>query len=90
MLHHASGIMPEFDERREIARLLRHLTPARRIEWLKWCCKQVSAPSVETKVLASDGSVNAVWWDAVSLFYGSHLTMRTAGARLVDMVNGRA
>ena len=90
MLQHATGIVPEFDERREIHRLLKHLTAERRLAWLQWCCKQVSKPAAETKVIESDGSVQAVFWDAMTLFWGSSLSMTTAGQQLVEMVKGRA
>lgn len=90
MLHHNErSVLPEFDERREIWRLLGHLTPARRIAWLKWCCQQVSSPAAETKVLESDGTVSDVYWGSMSLFYGSHLGMQKAGTKLVQMVRGR-
>lgn len=90
MLQHGQGILPEFDERREIGRLLKHLSPARRIDWLKWCCRQVSKPAAETTVIQNDGTVSAVFWDAMSLFWGSGLTMQRAGEQLVKMVRGRA
>ena len=90
MLKHETGFLPEFDERREIWLLLKHLTPARRIEWLKWCCQQVSAPSVTTFVEMSAGGLSEVWHDSMTLFWGSQLSMRAAGERLVAMVRGRA
>lgn len=89
MLQHETGVMPQFDERREIFRLLSKLPSGRRIDWLKWCCEQVSAPSAKTTVTKSDGSTNEVYWDAMSLFWGSHLSMERAGTKLVEMVRGR-
>lgn len=90
MLHHESGVMPEFDERREIWRLLTLASTKQRINWLKWCCEQISSPAAETKVLQNDGSIGSVFWDSMSLFFGSHLSMERAGTKLVAMVNGRS
>ncbi len=89
MLQHATGVLPEFDERREIGRLLKCLPPKRRLEWLAWCCEQVSAPGVKTGIVKNSGEVMAVWNDAMTLFWGSGLTMRAAGERLEKMVRGR-
>lgn len=89
MLQHEKSVLPEFDERREIWRLLKHLTPQRRIQWLQWCCKQISSPSAETFVEESDGTVSDVYHGAMSLFYGSHLTMELAGQELVRMARGK-
>ena len=89
MLKHNNGVLPELDERREIWKLLKFLTMRRRLEWLKWCCEQVSHPSVTTFIVQNDGSVSAVFWDAMTLFWGSGLTMTRAGERLVEMVRKR-
>lgn len=84
------GILPAVDERKEIARLLRDLSPAKRLAWLKWCCQQVSTPAAQTGVVKSDGSADAVFWDAMTLFWGGGLSMTRAGERLVEIVRGRA
>ncbi len=86
MLKHETGILPEFDERREIWRLLGHLEPRQRVAWLQWCCRQVSAPAATTYVEKSDGSRPDVFNDVLSLFWGSALSMREAGEKLVEMV----
>lgn len=89
MLKHETGISPEFDERREIWRLLKHAKPAQRIAWLRWCCSQVSEPSATTYVEASTGGVSEVWHDAMSLVWGSALSLHRAGEQLVKIVRGR-
>lgn len=86
MLASGNGVLPEFDNRRELWRLLGHLTPQKRIAWLQWCCRQISTPVAETKVLESDGTVGDVYWSAISIFDGTPLTVEKAGERLVEMV----
>lgn len=78
-----------FDERREIYRLLKHLTPQRRIEWLKWCCSQVSAGAAKTKVIESQGGLDEVFWDGLSLKAVHGLSLETMGLRLTEMVRGK-
>jgi hypothetical protein len=78
-----------FDERREIWRLLKHLSPAKRIEWLKWCCQQVSQGAVQTKVIESKGGHEEVFWDGLSLKAVHGLSLETMGLRLLDMVHRR-
>ncbi len=90
MLRQGESVLPAVDERKEIARLLRDLAPAKRLAWLKWCCDQVSTPAARTGVVRRDGSADAVFWDAMTLFWGSGLTMQRAGQRLVEIVRGRA
>lgn len=90
MLHHETGILPEFDDRREIRRMLEHLTPQRRVQWLQWCCEQVSDKTVKTRVIKNGGSLSEVWNDWASLCYGSRLTVRKSGDRLHEMIKGKA
>jgi hypothetical protein len=76
----------EFDERREIWRLLTRAPKETRIRWLKWCCKQVSGGGVETRVLESSGEAGEVYHEALSLVVGSTLDVHRAGEKLVEMV----
>jgi len=89
MIQHAAGVMPEFDERREIWRLLQKATPPQRIKWLQWCCEQVSRPCVKTTVQQSSGTATEVWWDWCSLAFGSILSVTASGEKLVEIVRGR-
>lgn len=76
-----------FDERREIHRLLRHLSEPERIDWLQWCCRQVShGASVETRVIQSNGSVQDVFNDALSLKFIHGLSLEAMGLELVRRV----
>ena len=86
MLNHAHGLFPEFDERREIARLLKITTPQKRIAWLKWCCDQVSSGAVKTFIESTDGEVGSIWNSAMSLALGNGLSIEKAGEKLVEMV----
>lgn len=88
MLKHETGIFPDTDDRKDIRRMLEELSPSRRIEWLRWCCRQVSTAGVKTDVIQSDGSVRSVWGDAISLMVGSALSVRRAGDRLYEMLKG--
>lgn len=89
MIAHERGAFPEFDERREIWRLLHLLTKEQRIRWLKWCCRQVSNQWIKTKVLESSGEIGEVWHEAMSLCVGNGLSAHRAGEKLVVMVRGR-
>ncbi len=82
-------LFSERDDRREIRRMLELLPVARRLEWLRWCCEQVSVAGVTTYVESSSGTVNSVFGDAMTLAFGSGLTVRRAGDRLHDMVRRR-
>lgn len=89
MLHHDRGVLPEWGDRRAIRHMLDFLTPPRRIEWLKWLCRECSSGSVTTYVDQSNGSASSVYADALTLMWGSGLTVRKAGDRLDEMVRGR-
>lgn len=79
-----------FTEQRELRRLLDRLTPAKRIAWLRWCCRQVSQPGFAgTKVMESDGSTEAVLWDALSLKVMFGLSLERMGTELVQRVRAR-
>jgi hypothetical protein len=81
----------ELDDRREVWTLLGLLTPARRVEWLRWCCKEASRGCHhEIRVTESDGSVGGVWYDAVTIFGQGRLTVAGAGIKLVDMLKRRS
>lgn len=90
MLKHETGIFPDTADRRDLRRMLDALTPRRRVEWLKWCCRQVSTGGVDIRVIETDGTAADVWNGAISLIVGSGLRIRTAGDRLSEMVQGRA
>jgi len=80
----------QFDDRREIYRLLKKITPAKRREWLDWCCTLVKDNGfTRTGVVASDNSVDAVFWDALSLRALFGVDLETMGVRLEQMVRGR-
>lgn len=81
-----SDFRPEFDERREVWRLLHHLTPELRIRFLRWCCRQVSTDAVKTDVTQSDGSVNGVLGDIYLLCFDRGLSLGTIGEKLVEVV----
>jgi hypothetical protein len=89
MMNFWRGSLPEFDERREIARLLRATTIPRRLAWLKWCCEKASRPGSTTYIQKADGSVNQVWSDAMSLVLAGLLSLIEAGEKLVQIVRGR-
>lgn len=91
-----NDIMPDSDDRREIRKMISHLPPERRLQWLRWCCRQLSDPgdrrqagNVTTYVESNGGSTAEVFSDALMLMWGSGLTLRMAGDRLADMLKGR-
>lgn len=90
MLTHEIPIMPDCGDRKAIRRMLVELPVNRRLEWLQWCCRQVSKHDVTTYIEKNSGSVEEIWSDWMMLCYGSRLTIRASGDRLHDMIKGRA
>jgi hypothetical protein len=82
-------LFPEYDDRREIRRMLDRLGPRQRIQWLQWCCQQVSGGGVTTYVEKSSGEAADVFRDWATLCWGSGLTVRKSGDRLIQVVRGR-
>jgi hypothetical protein len=81
---------PELDDRREVWLLLGRLRPSQRVSWLRWCCREASAGQPNPiEVSDSDGSVEAVYWDFVSVLNQGRLTLARAGERLARLVNQR-
>jgi hypothetical protein len=81
---------PEPDARRDLWRLLGNLAPADRLAWLRWCCREASAGQpYPVEVAASDGTVSAVYRDAVTILGQGRLTLDRAGACLVRLVKNR-
>jgi hypothetical protein len=87
-----SDYWPEFDERREIHRLLSYLDPPHRINLLGRCCQMVSTEGVQTRVTESSGSVGDVWHDIMLLAFDRGLRLEVIGKHLVRWVRryGRA
>jgi hypothetical protein len=81
-----SDFRPGFDERREVWRLLHHLTTEDRLKFLQWCCDQVSTTHVKTKITENDGSIDAVYWDLNLLAYDRGLSLDRIGTSLVKAV----
>lgn len=90
MLSVNQAFLPDRDERRDLHEMLESTTPAIRLRWLKWCCKEASDGMVTTYVEKTDGSAKQVWCDAVTLFWGRKLTILRAGDKLAEMIKGRA
>lgn len=86
MVNHDAGRWPEFDERREIWKLLKRASEKLRIEWLKWCCQRISHPAATTTITHTTGTVSEVWHDWASLVFGSTLSVEESGRKLVDML----
>lgn len=77
------------DDRQEIHTLLKLLAPRKRVEWLEWCCSQVSKGAVKTCVTQTDGTVDGVLNDMLLLVFQHGLTFEKAGTKLVAMVRGK-
>lgn len=78
----------ELDDRRELWVLLDRLEPRKRILWLEWCCRQVSRPGMVVEVISSDGTVEDVFADAMTILNQNGLSLEVAGGKLVQMVRG--
>lgn len=81
-----SDYQPGFDARREVWRLLGHLTPEVRIKFLSSCCEMVSTSGVREGVTESDGTVNSVFWDLQTLCFSRGLNLDDIGVKLVRWV----
>ena len=88
MILHEQGILPEFDDRREVWRLLHRATKRQRVKWLRWCCQQISTDFVKKDVIESSGEVGEVWAEAMSLAFGNGMSVHRAGEKLVEIVKG--
>lgn len=75
----------EFDDRRELYRLIDRLEKRDRIAFLNWACKQVSKPDMETRVTSQSGETEEVFWDAMNLSFTWGLPIAVMGERLIRM-----
>lgn len=76
----------EFDDRREVWRLLARLDRRERLEFLIWACRKVSKPGYETRVTESSGDVEDVFADVQLLAYQFGIGLTEMGEYLVKMV----
>jgi hypothetical protein len=88
MIYRADCILPAKEERVDARRMIELLSPRRRLEWLNWCCEQLSADGVVYVIDNNDGtSPNQVLADCLTLFWGRDpLLFRAAGERLSLML----
>jgi hypothetical protein len=77
----------ELDDRREIWRLLAKLTPARRLRFLAWACRQVRGPlPVRVNEATHTGTANEAYADLMALEVMYRLDLAAAAARLERLV----
>lgn len=80
----------DWDDRREIVKILEHLTPNKRIEWLAWCCREASfGQAVEVKIVRSSGDAREVHCDFLSIVGQGRLTLQSAGRKLEQLARGK-
>lgn len=47
----------DIDSRREIFRLIGHLTPVERISWMRWCCSRSSLGDSDVRPMVSESTL---------------------------------
>lgn len=78
----------QLDDRREIWKLLDRLTPASRVDFLKWCCRRVIAQGspLGVQVTTHSGTTNETYYDLCCLEYQYRLNLMVACDELVRRV----
>lgn len=95
-------VIDTLDDRRELWRLLHRLPPSRRIDFLAWCCSQVSGPNgngptpgagllaTATAARRDDGAdrrlTNEIYMDVMVLGHQWSLDMQTTVRRAEEAV----
>jgi hypothetical protein len=79
----------DWDERREVYRLIDRLDKRDRIGFLKWACARVSKPGATTFVEKTSGETQEVFWDALTLAFSYGLSLTEMGEYLIRMVGNR-
>ncbi len=78
------------DDRREIHQLLGRLSPAKRLRWLAWCCRQSKHGATHPEVQPGhQGGQLETYFDFWALVVQYELDADRALGRLVEMVRGK-
>lgn len=70
----------ELDDRREVWKILQRFSPPQRVDFLRWCCRQVNGPDKVSKVYVTShtGTVDEAYRDLMHLEIAFHLDLRKA------------
>lgn len=70
----------ELDDRREIWTILKRMTPGQRIDFVRWCCRQVNGPDRVSQVFVTShtGTTDEAYRDLMHLEIAFHLDLKEA------------